>query len=127
MTARKRLARLAAATALPSILFGCGEPAVSYSKEVQPILQTHCVECHTGTGAGITKTGLDMGSHEGLMKGTKFGPVIKPGDSLSSTLVLLIEGKADPSINMPHGGREPMPQTQIAVIRTWVDQGAKNN
>ena len=127
MTARKRLGRFAAAAALPAILIGCGEPAVSYSKEVQPILQTHCVECHTGAGTGLAKSGLDMGSYEGLMKGTKLGPVIKPGNSVSSTLVLLIEGKADPSINMPHGGKEPMPKDQIAVIRTWVDQGAKNN
>jgi len=28
---------------------------------------------------------------------------------------------------MPHGGRQPVPVTEIAVIRTWIDQGAKNN
>ena len=35
------------------------------------------------------------------MKGTKLGSVIVPGSSISSTLVILIEHKADPSINMP--------------------------
>jgi uncharacterized membrane protein len=61
------------------------------------------------------------------MKGTSFGPVVLPGDALASVLVMLIEGRADPSINMPHGGAKPLTQQQITTIRRWVEQGAKNN
>ena len=37
------------------------------------------------------------------MKGTRYGAVIKPGDSFASTLIMLVEGRADPSIKMPFG------------------------
>lgn len=33
------------------------------------------------------------------MKVTRFGPVVVVGHSPSSTLMILVEGKADPSIN----------------------------
>jgi uncharacterized membrane protein len=65
--------------------------------------------------------------YQSLMKGTSFGPVVLPGDALTSVLVMLIEGRADPSINMPHGGANPMTKEEIGTIRLWVEQGAKNN
>ena len=120
----------AAAVALPLALLGCAgeEPAkeVSFQEDVQPILQANCVECHTAGGQGTAASGLVMTSYEGLMKGTRYGPVVEPGSSVSSTLVLLVEGKADPSLRMPHG-RDPLPPEEIAVIKDWVDQGAKDN
>jgi hypothetical protein len=100
---------------------------ISFTKDIQPILAKHCLECHQAGGAGETASGLNMASYQGLMKGTKFGPVIKPGDSLSSTLVILVEGRADPSIRMPHGDRPPLSQEEIGQIRQWIDQGAKEN
>ncbi len=128
MRTKKTVVTYLSMATLPMFLFGCGmEPEVSYSKDVQPIIQASCAECHTGDGTGIQTSGLDMSDYDGLMKGTKFGPVLEPGKSINSTLVLLIEGKADPSINMPHGGMEPLAAADIETIRVWVDQGAKNN
>jgi uncharacterized membrane protein len=100
---------------------------VSYSADVKPILEAKCLSCHTEGGEGYEKTGLDMQSYETLMSGTRFGPVINPGDSLSSTLVILVEGRGDPSIKMPHGAKDGLTDQEIAIIRTWIDQGAKNN
>ena len=62
------------------------------------------------------------------MKGTKMGPVIVPGQSLNSSLNRLIEGRpgVDPSIQMPNG-KVKLPEADLATIRKWVDQGAKNN
>ena len=65
-------------------------------------------------------------SYEVLMKGTKYGPVVIPGDPLSSTLTMLVEGRADPSIRMPHGD-EPLPAAEQKVLRDWVAQGARDN
>jgi len=111
------------------LVSGCGknEAPISYQTQIMPIFQTNCMECHNQTGPGFQKSGLSLETHQSLLKGTKFGPVIKPGDSLSSTLVLLIEGKADPSINMPHGKRTALIAKQITLIKNWIDQGAKNN
>ncbi|CAK0768364.1 hypothetical protein CCP3SC1_520032 [Gammaproteobacteria bacterium] len=54
-----------------------------------------------------------MMSYEEMMAGTKFGPVIKPGDGTSSTLVRAVEGKLDPRIRMPHSNN-PLPSKQAA-------------
>jgi Planctomycete cytochrome C len=99
---------------------------VSFSQQIQPILAERCLECHDAGGAGAVASGLNLSSYDGLRKGTKFGPVIKPGDSLSSTLIILVEGRADPAINMPHG-RLPLSKAQIQSLRQWIDQGANNN
>jgi len=118
--------------ATPLIFTGCDgdgktQPKVSYSKEIIPILQKHCLECHVPNAPGQLASGLDMSTHQSLMKGTKFGPVVKAGDSLSSTLVILVEGRADTSINMPHGDRPALSANEIKTLRLWIDQGATNN
>lgn len=99
---------------------------VSYNKDVYPILSENCLSCHKVGGTGLAKSGLNMETYEGLMKGTKLGPIVTPGSSVSSTLVLLIERQAHPSINMPKD-KPPIPADQIKTIRMWIDQGAKNN
>ena len=114
---------LLAATVL---LAACGQKEISYRADVQPILKQYCLECHVEGGDGYAKSGLLMTSHESLIKGTKFGSIVKPGDGLGSVLVMLVEGRADPSIKMPHG-KEAMPKDKIEVLKQWVVQGAKNN
>ncbi len=113
------------------LLAGCSQkPAelpVSFSKDVMPILQKHCSECHQSGGEGEVASGLDLSSYKGIMKGTKFGPIVRPGDSISSTLSILIEGHADASINMPHGNRPPLSKKETGTIASWINQGAKNN
>lgn len=49
------------------------------------------------------------------------------GDSLGSNLIVLMEGRADPSISMPHGSTDPVSAADIDTIRRWIDQGAKKN
>lgn len=112
---------------LPLGLAACGESRVSFSQDVQPIFDQHCIECHQAAGAGTVASGFDMTSYEGLMKGTTFGPMVIAGDPQGSNLLVLMEGRADPSISMPHGQREPVPEGDIATIRNWVEQGAKDN
>ncbi len=117
----------AIATSLATaLLSGCGQHEVSYQKEVLPILKANCFECHTPGGIGYEKSKLDMSTYDTLMKGTQFGPVVKPNDSLTSVLVMLIENRADSSIHMPYQ-RNLMSQPNIDTIKTWVAQGAKNN
>jgi hypothetical protein len=121
----RRLAVLAGLTAVSMLGAGCTRE-VSYNKDVFPILSENCLSCHKVGGTGLAKSGLNMETYEGLMKGTKLGPIVNPGSSVSSTLVLLIERQAHPSINMPKD-KPPIAADQIKTIRQWIDQGAKNN
>ena len=118
--------RASALLAAASLLAACGQKEISYRADVQPILKQYCLECHADGGDGYAKSGLLMTSHESLMKGTKFGSIVKPGDSLGSVLIQLVEGRADPSIKMPHG-KTALPKDKIEVLKQWVVQGAKNN
>jgi uncharacterized membrane protein len=127
MNARS-LRLLAAALAVLLMLAGCGpEPEVSYAKDVSPILEKHCKGCHVPDQAGYVVSGFELTNYDTLMKGTQYGPVVLPGDPLTSVLVMLIEGRADPSLKMPHGNAKPLEPREIAIIRKWVEEGAKNN
>lgn len=127
MNTRLRHPAVVASILLP-LLAGCQQTAeVSYAKDVAPIIDEHCSQCHVAGQPGFVASGLDTTSYDALMRGTKFGAVVLPGDPLTSTLVMLIEGRADPSLKMPHGDAKPLAADDIATIRKWVEQGAKNN
>lgn len=105
---------------------GAGDNAV-FRKRVYPILERNCLACHQPGGKGHTKSGLDMRSFKSLMKGTKFGQVIVPGDAFTSNLMVLMEGRADASLAMPHSERRNLSRWQKHLIRTWINRGAKDN
>lgn len=117
---------LASALTAALLLTACGDKEISYRADVQPILKQYCVECHDAGGQGTEKSGLALATYDSLMQGTRFGSIVKPGDSLSSVLIMLVEGRADPSIKMPHG-KASIPQDKIDMLKKWVEQGAKNN
>ena len=124
-----RLAWLPAVALALVAASGCEKsaPVVSYQRDVAPILDKHCKSCHMPGQAGYVVSGFELAGYESLMKGTQFGPVVLPGDPLTSVLVMLIEGRVDPSIKMPHGNAQPLSEAEILTIRNWVEQGAKNN
>ncbi len=99
---------------------------ISYSKDIFPIIQIRCLACHQPQGAGFEESGFDLTTYQGLMKGTKFGTMVIPGDAFMSNLMVLIEGRAAPEIRMPHGKRK-MSSCDRDLFRRWINQGAKNN
>jgi hypothetical protein len=125
---------IALSIATVAIASGCSKE-ISFSKDVKPIFTDRCLECHDGKGEGSEESGLILVTYNDLMQGTKFGQVVVPGDSESSTLYRLIAHKADPKIHMPPHTKDtlaskvmtPLNEEQVEVIKTWIDQGAKNN
>ena len=113
---------------LPVVMLACSaKETVSFSADVKPALDKYCLECHQPGGAGFEASGLDLTSYEGVMAGAKNGRMVIPGDSLGSNLLVLMEGRADPSIKMPHGSSNEVSSEEIEAIRTWIDEGALNN
>jgi len=108
---------------------GCAQQSqpVSYKETIAPLLTDHCGRCHMGNGPGTQKSGLAMDSYEQLLKGTRIGAVIQPGDATGSTLLSLVEGRADPAIRMPLDGHNPFRPDEIKLLRRWIDEGAKDN
>lgn len=127
-TITKKISALALASVTASLmLVGCGEKQtkpLTYMADIKPILDQHCVECHQAGGKGTEKSGLLLDSYANTMRGTKFGPVVIPGQAINSTLYRLTTGKADPSLRMPHNA-EALPEEVTNKLRDWIDQGAK--
>lgn len=102
-------------------------PQISYKKDVSPVIHDYCLNCHEPGGKGFEKSGLDMSSYQSLMKGTRFGSVIKPGDSFTSILIQVIDGRVHDSIKMPYGMAGGLSKDKIGLLKKWVAQGAKDN
>jgi hypothetical protein len=108
---------------------------VSFSSDVKPILDTHCLKCHDGKGEGSAKSEFNVVDYNSVLKGTKFGAVVVPGDSSSSTLYRMISHQTDPKIHMPPHksatGTEDihiyLTRNEIETIQNWIDQGALDN
>ena len=122
----KKLGVILSLAGIAGLLGGC-ERTVSYGVDVQPVLDQHCGKCHAPGLEGYETSEFSVQDYAALMKGTKFGPVIQPGNSFESVLVMLVEGRADPSIKMPHQDEPPLSDEQIGTIKLWIDQGASNN
>ena len=111
-------------------LTGCSNssaPAVSFKQQVFPILAEKCLPCHAQDGRGYRKTGLLLDSYDNLVKGSHEGQAITPGDTGKSPLSIFIHPIADASTQMPLGKNKKMTKTEIDLIDTWINQGAKNN
>jgi len=109
-------------------LAGCkSEEPVSFSQDVKPVIDKYCIECHQAGGEGTAASGFNMENYAGVMKGTRHGPMIIASDSAGSNMLVLMEGRADPSISMPHGKMEGANSKELETIRLWIDQGAKDN
>ena len=102
------------------------QPRVSFAEDVLPILKFKCSSCHAPGGEGYEKSGFDVTSYEGVMKGTKFGPMIVPGDPETSNLMRLLDWRVSPEIRMPHGKKQ-LSVCDRDSIRTWIFDGAKDN
>ena len=113
----------------------CSQQQVSFSNDIQPIFKDKCLSCHDGKGEGSEESDFLVTTYANIMKGTKFGPVIKPGDAKSSSLYRLIDHKTSTKIQMPphhdtsvaQGREDPLTHDEIETITNWIDQGAKNN
>jgi WD40 repeat protein len=91
-----------------------------FEGQVAPILKRYCTGCHN---ANEVEGGLILESYAALRKGGKHGAVVVPGKSGESRLLLLVEGKARP--RMPPGKRQPPAKEEIAVLRAWIEAGAR--
>ncbi len=94
-------------------------PAVQFERDILPILETHCYECH---GTKKSRGRLRLHSPEFIAKGGSSGPLFVPGDSEHSLIIRRVLGLDDED-QMPLDN-DPLTDAQIATLRAWIDQGA---
>ncbi len=92
--------------------------AVDYVKDIKPLLDKNCYECH---GGEKQQAGLRLDLRQNALRGGDYGPVIVPGKSAESKLIhKVVDG--DGGEQMPPDG-ELSPE-EIGILRAWIDQGA---
>lgn len=84
-------------------------PRVSFTQQVAPVLAQHCGRCHISRRSGDVS----------LASISQMVQLISAGDSQASQLYAVI---ADES--MPKGNNK-LSAAEKAVVKTWIDQGAK--
>jgi mono/diheme cytochrome c family protein len=93
---------------------------VDFAREIQPILASHCYDCH---GRQKAKGGLQLTSLAQALKGGESGePAIIAGQGGKSSLIHRIT-TSDENDVMPQKGDRLSPQ-QVALLRRWINEGA---
>ncbi|MBU6301515.1 MAG: DUF1553 domain-containing protein [Verrucomicrobia bacterium] len=92
---------------------------VDFVRDVRPLLERHCQECH---GEKKQKSGLRLDvKSEALRGGDNHGPDIVPGRPGESPLIRFLRSD-DPDEAMPPG--EKLAAAEIDLLTRWVAEGA---
>lgn len=92
---------------------------IDFLTQVRPILAANCFSCH---GPEKNSGQLRLDAKQLALKGGVSGPAIVPGNSQKSYMLQRILGHGDEA-QMPIG-KPPLTAPQVAIIRSWIDQGA---
>ncbi len=99
--------------------------APDFARHIAPLFQQHCLDCHAKQDP---EGGLVLEDHASLLKGGDSGPAILPGKSSDSRLVKFLEGRSGKEGKnqfMPPGKKKHLDPAEIALIKSWIDAGAK--
>jgi hypothetical protein len=94
-------------------------PAVDYARDVRPILESRCYECH---GTKKTRGRLRLDVKSAALKGGMTGPAVIPGNADDSLMIRRVLG-LDGEDRMPLD-KDALPADQIATLRQWIAKGA---
>src|SRR5688572_27209113 len=125
LTGLLTLAAVATASAKlpPELVAQLPAPAnrpVDFARDIQPIFEASCVQCHA---RGKSKGNFSLETRGDFLAGGDAGAPAVAGKSAESHVVEMISG-LDPEIVMPQKGKK-LTREQVALFRAWIDQGMK--
>ena len=121
MNTMKKFSIVAATLLAAQFASAADAPAkVDFAKEIQPILQKSCIECH---GVEKQKGKLRLDTREAAIKGGETGPSIIPGKAETSDFYKRIILPAGHDDIMPKKG-DLLNKAQIELVKNWINQGA---
>ncbi|MBL8798696.1 MAG: sigma-70 family RNA polymerase sigma factor, partial [Planctomycetia bacterium] len=97
-----------------------GSAAVAFEKQVLPIFQAKCAQCHLGDNNHKGK--VDLRTVATIKKGGSEGPAVVPHDPKKSRLWQALE-----QAEMPPKGFPALTAAEKVVIRQWIATGAKDS
>jgi len=109
-----------AAGSIDSRLPPAASRAVDFAREIKPIFQKFCFECH---GMSKDKGGLSLATRARAMDGGDEGACIIPGKSAISPIIARVAALNDDTAMPPKGER--LTSEQVGLLRAWIDHGAE--
>lgn len=122
------LASLASASTAASQATGAGDAKLSFERQILPILDASCLQCHKASyrdARGRTrkpKSGLRLDGRGWILKGGDNGVAVVPGKPDASPLYELAALDPDDPDIMPAKG-DPLTKAQLALLRRWIEEG----
>jgi cytochrome c len=99
---------------------------LTFAKDIKPIIEVSCLKCHSGEKP---KSKYRIDTREAMIKGGESGDAaITPGKSAESPLIHYVADLVEDMEMPPTDKRDKYPalkKEQIALLRAWIDQGAK--
>ncbi|MGL4463422.1 MAG: c-type cytochrome domain-containing protein, partial [Planctomycetia bacterium] len=95
---------------------------IVFDKHVFAILAEKCISCHNEEG-GLAENDLDMMTAAAILKGGKRGASLVAGKGEESIVVKMASHAMKPV--MPPKGDDPLTPDELALLKAWIDQGAK--
>jgi mono/diheme cytochrome c family protein len=114
---------LAGAAGAPPVN-GLDEEQVDYVKDVRPILEAFCYECH-GEDRSRREADLRLDIKELAFKDLGGFPNIAPGDPDDSELYIRVSSEFAEMRMPPYEAGTQLTEEQIETIRLWILQGAE--
>lgn len=102
-----------------SVAVRAGEKS-ALEREIRPLLIQKCGNCH---GEKQRRSGLRLDVRDAFFRGGDGGPVVTPGRSAESELILRVTG-TDPESRMPPEG-PALSDMEVDLLRRWIDAGAE--
>lgn len=100
---------------------GADEQKVTFDDHIKPIFREHCTTCHSESGK---ESDLAVDTYTGVLAGGSGGKVVAEGNLSGSRLYKLISHAEQPY--MPPD-EDAIPQAQIDLVKTWIEQGMPEN
>ncbi len=95
--------------------------AVDFEKQIKPLLEDRCYDCH---GEDKQKSRMRLDTVVGILRGGESGePLFLKGRSADSHIIKKVTAENRKERMPPKG--DPLTAEQIALLRAWIDQGAK--
>jgi len=105
----------------PLLVLAKGKP-VSFTKEVKPVLETHCLKCHNDQS---NFAGIKFHTREQILEATKPNrPILIPGNARNSSFYLVTSLPGYFVEAMPAQGHR-LTEDEKDIIYRWIEQGAK--